>query len=364
MRQTFLRLALKSNQERRCTRLLLRSHLIERLAIVVLSILFLAAMSLTEGTVPSAVAKSIPRSNLAPAITGDLAAHDPSLIKQGGTYYVFSTGGGLQIRTSPDLVTWTYRGTVFSSIPSWISGYVGSITDLWAPDISYHNGVYYLYYAGSTFGSNTSVIGLATNTTLDPSSSSYKWVDKGLVLRSTSSDNYNAIDPNLSYDGNGVPWLAFGSFWSGLKLRRLDASTMKPSTSDTTIYSLAQRPSPDAIEASFIVHRGSYYYLFASVDYCCQGVNSTYKIAVGRASSITGPYYAESGVAMLNGGYTILLQSSGNVIGPGGQSVYLDGSRYLLIHHYYDGANNGVVKIQIRQVTWGGGWPQLSAPIS
>jgi arabinan endo-1,5-alpha-L-arabinosidase len=301
----------------------------------------------------------------APAIQGDLAAHDPSLIKQGNSYYVFSTGGGIQIRTSKDLVTWTRTGSVFSAIPTWVTADVGNITDLWAPDIHYINGVYYLYYAGSTFGSNTSVIGLATNTTLNPADAAYHWVDKGLVLRSTSADNYNAIDPNLSFDTQNVPWLAFGSFWSGLKLRRLDASTMKPSSSDTTIYALAQRAAPDAIEASYIVHHGSYYYLFASVDYCCQGVNSTYKIAVGRSSKITGPYVSQAGVAMLSGGYTILLQSSGNVIGPGGQSIYHDGSRDLLIHHYYDGANSGAVKIQIRTVLWeSSGWVQLSAPIS
>ncbi len=334
-----------------------------RFAVVFLSIALLAGTFVGTRAFASQNKSS---AAVIPAIQGNLAAHDPTLIKQGSTYYVFSTGGGIQIRTSPDLVTWTYTGTVFRSIPSWITNYVGSITDLWAPDISYHNGVYYLYYAGSTFGSNTSVIGLATNTTLNPSSSSYHWVDRGLVLRSTSSNNYNAIDPNLSFDASGAPWLAFGSFWSGLKLRQLNASTMKPSTSNTTIYSLAERPSPDAIEASNIVYRAGYYYLFASVDYCCQGVNSTYKIAVGRSSSITGPYSSESGTAMLSGGYTILLQTNRNVIGPGGQSIYLDTStsRYLMIYHYYDGANNGAVKIQIRQVTWGGGWPQLSSPIS
>ncbi len=312
-----------------------------------------------------ATRQAVSTSSHIPTIQGDLAAHDPALIKQGGTYYVFSTGGGLEIRTSSNLVTWTRKGSVFSKIPSWVTSAVGNIRDLWAPDIHLVNGTYYLYYAGSTFGSNNSVIGLATNKTLNPSDSNYHWVDQGLVIRTTTANNYNAIDPNLSFDTNNVPWLAFGSFWSGLKLRRLDAHTFKPSSANTTLYSLAQRPAPDAIEASYIVHHGSYYYLFVSVDTCCQGVNSTYKIAVGRASNITGPYVSESGTSMLQGGYTILLQRSGNVIGPGGQSVYHDGNRDLLIHHYYDGANNGAVKIQIRQVNWSSnGWPQLSGPIS
>ena len=317
-------------------------------------------------TLPGAsAANSNDRRAMAPAIQGDLAAHDPTLIKEGNIYYVFSTGGGIQIRTSTDLVTWTYKGTVFSTIPSWVTSAVGSITDLWAPDIHYVNGTYYLYYAGSTFGSNNSVIGLATNVTLNPADPRYHWVDQGLVLRSTTSDNYNAIDPNLSFDSHNVPWLAFGSFWSGLKLRRLDPTTFKPSSADTTIYALAQRPAPDAMEASYIFHHGSYYYLFASVDFCCQGANSTYKIAVGRSSSITGPYLDESGTRMDQGGYTVLLQSSGNMRGPGGQSLYQDGGCTLLIHHYYDASANGAVKIFIRTVNWGSnGWPTLSNPIS
>jgi arabinan endo-1,5-alpha-L-arabinosidase len=328
--------------------------------------ILLALFTITSGSAyAAATTHTTPAPLQTPTIQGDLAAHDPSLIKQGNTYYVFSTGGGIEIRTSPDLVTWTRAGSVFSSIPTWVTNIVGNITDLWAPDIHYVNGTYYLYYAGSTFGSNNSVIGLATNTTLNPSDPHYHWVDHGLVLQSTTSDNYNAIDPNLAFDTNNTPWLAFGSFWSGLKLRRLDPSTMKPSTTDTTIYSLAERPSPDAIEASYIVYHGGYYYLFASVDYCCKGVNSTYKIAVGRSRNITGPYVSQAGTPMLQGGYTILLQSSGNVIGPGGQSVYHDGNRDLLIHHYYDGSANGAVKIQIRQINWSSdGWLQLSTPIS
>jgi arabinan endo-1,5-alpha-L-arabinosidase len=303
--------------------------------------------------------------SLAPNIQGDLAAHDPSLIKQGSTYYVFSTGGGLQIRTSTDLVTWKRAGSVFSTIPAWVTTAVGHITDLWAPDIHYVNGTYYLYYAGSTFGSNTSVIGLATNTTLNPADAAYKWVDKGLVIQSTSANNYNAIDPNLTIDASNQAWLSFGSFWTGIKMRRLDSTTFKLSSSNTTTYALAQRAAPDAMEASYIIYRGGYYYLFVSVDYCCQGSSSTYKIAVGRSSSITGPYVSQSGVRMDQGGYTILLQTTGNVHGPGGQSIYLDNGRYLVIHHYYDASAHGAVKIQIRAITWSSdGWIQLSAPVS
>lgn len=341
-------------------------HRLPRFAAVLLSMVLLLTTFAVSKALPQATAAANKNTNtLTATITGNLAAHDPSIIREGNTYYVFSTGGGLQIRTSTDLIHWSLTGYVFSQIPAWITRIEGNITDLWAPDISYANGVYHLYYAGSQFGKNNSVIGLATNTTLNPKSSSYHWVDRGLVLQTTSANNYNAIDPNFMYDAHHIPWLAFGSFWSGLKMRRLDPYTFKLSTTDTRLYSLAERPFPDAIEASSLAYHNGYYYLFASIDYCCQGSNSTYKIVVGRATSITGPYYSEAGIPMLQGGYTLLLQSYGNVRGPGGQTAYNDGRRYLLIHHYYDASANGATKIQIRQILWTcNNWLTLSAPIS
>ena len=297
---------------------------------------------------------------------GDLRAHDPSLIKQDNTYYVFSTGGGIQIRTSTDLLTWQLIGTVFDVIPSWVIDAVGDITDLWAPDISYTAGVYHLYYAGSQFGVNTSVIGLATNTTLDPSNPGYHWVDKGMVIQSTTSDDFNAIDPNFVLDANNVPWLDFGSFWTGIKLRRLDPQTFKSSTKDTRLYSLAVNTSSDvdAIEAPFIIYRDKYYYLFASIGFCCRGSNSTYSIVIGRSTSITGPYVDKTGQRMDQGGYTLLLTSYGDVRGPGGESIYKDGGTDLIIYHYYNAAAGGAVQFFISKLHWGNdGWPSIGKPI-
>src|SRR5580692_12504256 len=138
--------------------------------------------------------------------------HDPSMAREGGTYYLFSTGdpagsignGNIQIRTSRDLRHWTYTGTVFADKPAWITAALGSIPNLWAPDISYFGGLWHLYYAGSSFGSNNSVIGLATTPTLDPGSPRYHWTDDGQVFRSSTADEYNAIDPSLVTGASGT----------------------------------------------------------------------------------------------------------------------------------------------------------------
>ena len=108
--------------------------------------------------------------------TGPLFVHDPTMAKDQGAYYLFSTGdpagilgnGNIQIRTSQNLRDWSYAGTVFATKPAWITDALGDIPNLWAPDISYFDGLWHLYYAGSSFGSNNSVIGLATTPTLDP----------------------------------------------------------------------------------------------------------------------------------------------------------------------------------------------------
>ena len=313
----------------------------------------------------------------APARADDLVGytfvHDPSMIKQGNTYYVFSTGdpngsvgnGNIQIRTSTDLRHWRYRGTVFSQIPNWVTLIVGTIPNLWAPDISYWHGLYHLYYAGSSFGTNNSVIGLATNVTLDPSSPSYHWVDRGLVVQSTSADDWNAIDPNLALDAHGHPWLAFGSFWTGIKMRRIDPASGKLAKADTSLYALAYRSGSNAIEAASIIYRKPYYYLFVSFDFCCRGVKSTYRIMVGRARAITGPYADRAGHPMSDGGGTQVLASQGRFRGPGGETVVRDGTRFLLAHHYYDADDNGNAKLEINPIAWTtDGWPKAGPPLT
>lgn len=224
--------------------------------------------------------------------------HDPVIMRHEDAYYLFSTGHGIPIRRSDDLISWQVTGRVFSEdIPAWAEALVPGVDFPWAPDIAYFNDRYHLYYSLSTFGSQRSVIGLATNTTLDPAAPAYEWVDRGKVIESWPGQNdFNAIDPNVAYDEDGEPWMAWGSHWGGLRMRKLDAATGLLSQEDTTVYAIASRPEhPRAIEAPFIIRHGDYYYLFASFDQYCWGAESTYKVMVGRAETITGPYVDRDG---------------------------------------------------------------------
>src|SRR5215207_425073 len=164
-------------------------------------------------------------------LQGDIRqVHDPSIIKDRDTFYIFSTRAGIAIRCSKDLVNWRLCGDVFAHLPEWAVKDVPGLRGLWAPDVSYFNGKYHLYYSASTFGSNRSSIGLATNETLDPESEKYRWVDQGKVISSDVRDDWNAIDPNVVLDEQNQPWLSFGSFWGGIKLRKLDQTTGKLSS--------------------------------------------------------------------------------------------------------------------------------------
>src|SRR4026209_1131676 len=159
----------------------------------------------------------MPRPQEVLSLTGDVSGvHDPAVIKEGNTYYLFSTGGRsgegiIAIRTSTDLRTWKSSGYVLSTLPDWAMREIPQARNAWAPDISRFNGKFHLYYSVSSFGSRNSAIGLATTATLDPSSPDYRWTDEGMVLRSyQDKDDLNAIDPNLVLDGDRA-WLVWGS---------------------------------------------------------------------------------------------------------------------------------------------------------
>jgi arabinan endo-1,5-alpha-L-arabinosidase len=258
--------------------------------------------------------------------------HDPEVVKKpDGTYLLAHTGDNITLKTSADRTAWGSAGVAFPNGMPWVHGYTNNSDNVWAPDITYANGRYYMYYSASTFGSNNSAIFLATSTT----GAAGSWTNQGLVIASTTSNDWNAIDPNLVIDQSGAWWLSFGSFWSGIKMIRIDSSTGL--RSGTSFSGIAGRGG-GAIEAPTIHYRNGYYYLFASFDACCQGASSTYRVMVGRSTAINGPYVDRNGVAMTSGGGTEVLAGHGSFHGTGHQAVLADNDADVLFYHYYDDA--------------------------
>lgn len=300
--------------------------------------------------------------------------HDPVMAQgEDGKFYLFTTGFGVGVISSVDLKGWQREKPVFAEAPAWaveeVKGYNGHT---WAPDISYHNGQWYLYYSCSTFGKNGSAIGLATNKTLDSQSPDFKWQDQGLVIASHKGvDNWNAIDPNLIVDDAGTPFLVYGSFWDGIQLVQLSKDDFK--TPVTKPVSVARRldkevkpgeikftqegeniieAGENAIEAPFIYKHGDYYYLFVSFDYCCRGENSTYKTVYGRSKNPAGPYLDKEGKPMAYGGGTYLYGPDKDFFGVGHNSVYDVDGKTMFFSHGYEKAYDGRSKLFVRELTF------------
>lgn len=287
--------------------------------------------------------------------------HDPStVLTVNGVSRCFSTGFGVTLLREDAGGKWLPEGRVFTEgkLPAWHSeiaptnrrGY------LWAPDVVQLGDRFLVYYSVSTFGKNTSGIGLAIGKTLDPASPDWGWEDRGPVVVSRAKDRFNAIDPAIFQDpANGSLWMSFGSFWDGIHLIELDPATGLRRDVNRAPERLAWASE---IEAPFLHKRDGYYYLFVNWGKCCRGVESTYEIRVGRSRAVTGPYLDRDGKDMRTGGGTLVLDSEDRWIGPGHASILERSGREWLVHHYYDRELNGRSRLRMVPLTWDqDGWP-------
>jgi len=240
--------------------------------------------------------------------------------------------------------------------------------DIWAPDVSFHNGLYYAYYSVSTFGSQDSGIGLATSRSMDPGT----WTDHGHVFNSTTGDDFNAIDPNLVISERGEPLLTFGSFWSNLFQLNLAPNLQTVISSPNHLAFNSTPPQPE--EGSFIWKHDEFFYLFFSSGLCC-GFNASalpppgdeYKVFVGRSKSASGPFVDANGVDLLDTGGTLVLGSHGNIYAPGGQVIFTDtpSGKDVFVYHYVpvhspSPFNDTFSSLGLNGIDWSSGWPVLT----
>jgi arabinan endo-1,5-alpha-L-arabinosidase len=338
--------------------------------------LFWAATLIATGSLaPTALAQSEAGKSDSPAVTvlpleqsasRGITTRDPSsIVKCKDQYWVFYTGRGVPSYHSKDLVKWERGPAVFKTAPEWIAALVPENRHMsyWAPDIMKIGDRYFLYYAVSSMGKMTSVIGLATNPTLDPQDPAYHWTDQGVVVRTQEGqpgDAYNAIDPSIFQDRDGKLWLTFGSYWTGIKLIQLDPRTGKRIAPDSQLYSLAYNES---IEASYLCRHDDYYYLFVNWGSCCQGTNSTYNIRVGRSRTVTGPYLDKAGSDLMKAGGSVFLNTAnGPLVGPGhAGTLTVDGQSWFTSDFEGDVRLGGKATLAIMPLKWNAdGWPEAT----
>jgi len=290
-------------------------------------------------------------------LTGVTEIHDPSsIVTCGERYWVFGTGRGIISRHSTNLVEWHAGPPVFTNSPTWASDWVpGHRGRFWAPDIIRVRDRYLLYYSVSTWGSRQSGIGLVSTRSLDPQSPDYRWEDHGSVIKTTTNNAFNAIDPSMMLDRDGKLWLAFGSYWSGIKLIELSPETGLRIATNSPVHALAWHES---IEAAGLLRHGADYFMFVNWGQCCRGTNSTYEIRVGRSTSVTGPYVDKNGADLLKGGGSAFLSVSGDYFGPGHAAFLERAGSTWLSYHYYNPARQGRGTLDLLPLRWDAqGWP-------
>ena len=283
-------------------------------------------------------------------------AADPTIIRgKDGTFYLYATnddwgdGAGLRVMpifSSKDLVTWHFEGTVFDKKPTWKSA-----GGLWAPDVSYRDGRYYLYYSYSAWGDSNACIGLATaENPLGP------WSDLGrAVFCSDEIGVENSIDP-FAWHGEEGTTLIWGSF-HGIYAVLLDEEGVQAVGEPVLI-------ADERFEAAYVHKRGDHYYLFVSAGTCCAGAESTYRVYVGRSENLTGPYVDAEGKDLREGGGTLILARTDEWAGPGHNTIVTDdaGADWILYHAIPDadprlpsGAPHRPAMLD--RIHWEDGWP-------
>ena len=238
------------------------------------------------------------------AQTGHPYIHDPSTIAQcDGKYYTFGTGGGGLI--SADGWTW-HTGAVRPGGGA-------------APDVMKIGNRYLIIYGatgGGLGGGHNGRILTMWNKTLDPSSPDFKFTKPIEVAASDGLEDNDAIDPGLLLDPTtGRLWVCYGTYFGNIRLIELNPATGERAEGN--------EPIDIAIdcEATDLIYRDGWYYLLGTHGTCCDGVNSTYNIVVGRSRNVTGPYIDNVGRPMLQGGGRMVLAAGERLIGPGAPSL-------------------------------------------
>ncbi len=300
--------------------------------------------------------------------------HDPVMAYEDSTYHIYATGLGIQHMTSRDLKTWTVLPQpVMTVIPQWAQDSVpGFKHHVWAPDVIKWHGRWWMAYSCSTFGKNTSAIGLLSS----PSLNYPVWNDEGCIVKSLDKrNNWNAIDPNFIIDEQDQPWMVWGSFWDGIQMARLDttmhiAAGEQPRTIarryDPACKTQAPNPTSkyagrNAIEAPFIFKHNGFYYLFVSWDYCCRGSKSTYRVVVGRSKHVAGPYLDDKGKDMLLGGGRPFIEGDKKHFEAAGHcAAYNMNGQDIFICHGYSIDHKGAAILIQKPIKWTAEeWPEI-----
>lgn len=281
------------------------------------------------------------------AQVGQPYIHDPSTIVEcNGKYYTFGTGGGGLISDDG----WSWHGG--AERPG------GGA----APDVLKIGDRYLIIYGatgGGLFGGHNGRILTMWNKTLDPKSPDFHYTEPIEVASSDGMEDCDAIDPSLLLDPTtGCLWATYGTYFGSIRLIELD-----PKTGERVKGNVEKDIAIDC-EATDLIYRDGWYYLLGTHGTCCDGVNSTYNIVVGRSRSVEGPYFDNVGRDMLKGGGRMVIAAGLRVCGPGhfGRTVIDEGVEVMSCHYEADFDRSDRSVLGIRPLLWRNGWPVAGQP--
>lgn len=276
------------------------------------------------------------------AQTGAPYIHDPSTIAEcDGKYYTFGTGGG---------------GLISDDGWSWHSGAERPGGGA-APDVLKIGDRYLVIYGatgGGLGGGHNGRILTMWNKTLDPKSPDFKYTTPIEVCASDGMEDQDAIDPGLLLDPTtGRLWACYGTYFGTIRLIELD-----PKTGERVKGNIEKDIAIDC-EATDLIYRDGWYYLLGTHGTCCDGVNSTYNIVVGRSRNVEGPYIDNVGRDMFHGGGKMVIAAGDRVCGPGhfGRTIIDEGVEIMSCHYEADFERSGRSVLGIRPLLWKNGWP-------
>lgn len=276
---------------------------------------------------------------------------DPTIIKANdGYFYVYATENtrNVPIYKSRNLTEWEFVGTAFTDETRPSFEPKGSV---WAPDINYINGKYVLYYSMSVWGGEeTCGIGVAVADKPEG-----PFTDNGKLFRSNEIGVRNSIDQYYIED-SGHKYLFWGSF-HGIYAIELseDGLSVKNETKP-------KRIAGNAFEGVYIHKKDDYYYLFASIGRCCEGINSSYELVVGRSESLFSPYFDKNGKDMSENGYTVVITHNERFVGNGhcSEIVQDDRNNDWILYHGVDTTHPHGRLLLLDQIKWDkDNWPYI-----
>ena len=276
------------------------------------------------------------------AQVGEPYIHDPSTIVEcDGKYYTFGTGGG---------------GLISDDGWSWHSGAERPGGGA-APDAMKIGDRYLIIYGatgGGLGGGHSGRILTMWNKTLDPKSPDFKFTEAVEVCASDGMEDQDAIDPGILLDPTtGRLWASYGTYFGTIRLIELDPKT------GFRVSGNKEKDIAIDCEATDLIYRDGWYYLLGTHGTCCDGVNSTYNIVVGRAKSVEGPYVDNVGRDMYHGGGKMVIAAGDRKTGAGhfGRTIVDEGVEIMSFHWEADFDMGGRSTLAIRPLLWKNGWP-------